>query len=79
MQITEACAECLYNKQKQETDNQAYLAEVRRILDNRTETDTSPYIVMLINRIRERYFGAGPDYSDLKNTIMTWFSEWRTP
>ena len=67
MQITETCAECLYNKQKEETDNQAYLDEVRNILDNRAQTDTSPYIVLLINRVRERYFGAGPDYRELKN------------
>lgn len=66
MRISENCAECLYDKQKKKTDNEAYLAEIKALIDNRRESDTSPYMVYLFNKVHERYFGAGADYKDIK-------------
>ena len=40
MRISESCAACLYDKQKNKTDDEEYLAEIRSLLDNRKETDT---------------------------------------
>ena len=66
MRISESCAACLYDRQKNKTDDEKYLAEIRSILDDRKETDTSPYMVYLFNKVHLRYFGAGADYSDIK-------------
>lgn len=66
MRITESCAACLYDKQRNKTDNEAYLAEIRELLDNRSESDTSPYMVYLFNKVSVRYFGKGADYKEIK-------------
>ncbi len=66
MRISESCAECLYDKQKNKTNNEAYLTEIKALIDNRRESDTSPYMVYLFNKVHERYFGAGADYKDIK-------------
>ena len=42
MRISQSCAECLYKRQKNKTDNEEYLAEIKKLLDNRRENDTSP-------------------------------------
>lgn len=68
MRITDSCAACLYDKQKNKTDNAQYLAEISSILDNRKESDTSPYMVYLFNKVHERYFGTGADYKDIKKS-----------
>ena len=66
MRISQSCAECLYKRQKNKTDNTEYLAEIKALLDNRKETDTSPYMVYLFNKVHVRYFGKGADYSVIK-------------
>ena len=66
MRISQSCAECLYKRQKNKTDNTEYLAEIKTLLDNRKETDTSPYMVYLFNKVHVRYFGKGADYSAIK-------------
>ncbi|MBQ6181243.1 MAG: DUF89 family protein [Ruminococcus sp.] len=66
MRIIQNCAECLYERQKNKTDNAEYLAEIKSLLDNRKETDTSPYMVYLFNKVHLKYFGRSADYSDIK-------------
>ena len=66
MRISETCAACLYDIQKNKTDNEEYLAEIRKILDNSKETDTGPYILYLFNKVHVRLFGEGADYKDIK-------------
>ena len=66
MRISESCARCLYDRQKEKTENPEYLAEIREILDNRKENDTSPYMVYLFNQVHVRYFGTGADYKSIK-------------
>lgn len=66
MRISQSCAECLYKRQKNKTDNTEYLAEIKALLDSRKETDTSPYMVYLFNKVHVRYFGKGADYSIIK-------------
>ncbi|MBO4878255.1 MAG: DUF89 family protein [Ruminococcus sp.] len=66
MRISQSCADCLYERQKKKTDNAGYLAEVKALLDNRRETDTSPYMVYLFNKVHMKYFGSSADYSDVK-------------
>ena len=66
MRISDSCAACLYDRQRSRTDNAQYLAEIRTLLDNRAENDTSPYMVYLFNRIHVKYFGAGADYRGIK-------------
>ena len=48
------------------TDNAEYLAEIKALLDNRSENDSSPYMVYLFNRIYVKYYGAGEDYRVIK-------------
>ena len=66
MRISESCAKCLYDRQLNKTDNKDYLAEIKNILDNRKENDTSPYMVYLFNKVHVKYFGKGADYKDIK-------------
>ena len=66
MRINECCAKCLYDRQKNKTDNAEYLAEIKALLDNRGEDDTSPYMVFLFNKVHVKYFGKGADYKDVK-------------
>ena len=35
MRISESCAACLYDKQKNKTNNEEYLKEIRNLIDNR--------------------------------------------
>ncbi|MCR5775580.1 MAG: ARMT1-like domain-containing protein [Lachnospiraceae bacterium] len=66
MRISEECAKCLYDRQKEKTGDPEYLAEIKALLDNRKDTDTSPYMVYLFNRIHTRHFGKGADYRAVK-------------
>ncbi len=66
MRISESCAKCLYDKQKNKTNDEAYLAEIQSIIDNRRENDTSPYLVYLFNKVHTRMFGQGADYKNIK-------------
>lgn len=68
MRISDSCAACLYDKQCKKTANQDYLAEIKGLLDNRGEDDTSPYIVYLFNKTYEKYFGRTMDYKKVKKT-----------
>lgn len=62
MRVSESCAKCLYDRQASKTDNQDYLDEIRSILNNRKDTDCSPYMVYLFNKVHVRYFGKPADY-----------------
>ena len=66
MRISPSCADCLYKRQKNKTDNSEYLAEIKSLLDNRKETDTSPYMVYLFNKAHIKHFGKTADYSVIK-------------
>ena len=66
MRISESCAKCLYDRQVNKTDNKAYLAEIKELLNNRKENDTSPYMVYLFNQLHVKYFGKSADYKDIK-------------
>ena len=66
MRISESCAKCLFDRQQNKTDNEEYLSEIRELLDNRGEDDTSPYMVYLFNKVHTRYFGKGADYKEIK-------------
>lgn len=66
MRITESCAACLYNKQKHLCSDEQYLSEIRRIIDNRGEDDTSPYLVYLFRKVYERNFGQRSSYRKIK-------------
>lgn len=66
MRVPESCAECLYDRQMHLTDDAKYLSEVKEIIDNRDEDDTSPYLVYKFNRVYERYFGKKAPYREIK-------------
>ena len=68
MRINDSCVACLYDKQKNKTDDPKYLARIRELLDNRGKDDTSPYMVYLFNKVHEEFFGAGADYTQVKKT-----------
>ena len=63
MRISEMCAECLYDRQKNRTDDEAYLAEVKRMLDTRTDEECSPYMVYRFNRLYEKLHGSVLSYA----------------
>jgi hypothetical protein len=68
MRISDRCAKCLYDRQANRTDNEAYLSEIKELLDNRRETDTAPFMVYQFNLAYKRYFGRTSDYSGIKKS-----------
>ena len=66
MRVNSFCAGCLWDKQRQKTDDPEYLDEVRRSIDSRTENDTAPYLVHLFRQAYERRFGKGEPYREVK-------------
>lgn len=66
MRVNSFCAACLWDKQLHKSDDPAYLAEVRQILDTRKDEDTAPYLVYLFNRAYERRFGKTEPYKRVK-------------
>ena len=66
MRISESCAKCLFDRQKDKTNNEEYLSQVKKIIDERGENDTSPYLVYLFNKTHEKIFGKSADYTDIK-------------
>lgn len=66
MRVNDQCAACLIDKQKHKTDDPGYLAEVERIIKNRKENDTAPYLVYLFNKAYEQRFGKTDPYRDIK-------------
>ena len=57
MRIPEICARCLYDRQAERSDNAEYLSEIKELIDNRSEDDTSPYMVFQFNKVHEELFG----------------------
>ena len=66
MRIPEICARCLYDRQAERSDNAEYLSEIKELIDNRSEDDTTAYMVYLFKQVHEKYYGAGQDYTDIK-------------
>ena len=66
MRVIESCAECLYDKQRHLSNDPQYLAEVREILENRREEDTSPYMVYLFSKAYEKRFGRSASYREIR-------------
>ena len=63
MRIPESCAQCLYGRQRKRTPDEAYLKEVRALLDARGENDTSPLLVYRFNQAYARRFGPSDGYA----------------
>ena len=66
MYISDRCAECLYDKQKARLDEEDYLREVRKLLNERRETDTAPYMVHQFNLLYEARCGQRDSYAGVK-------------
>ncbi|MBR4331267.1 MAG: DUF89 family protein [Clostridia bacterium] len=66
MRIPESCAQCLYSRQLKRMPDEAYLAEVRALIDGRGENDTSPLLVYRFNQAFARRFGLSGSYAQVK-------------
>ncbi len=66
MRVSKICADCLWDKQKNLSDDPAFLQEIRDIIDNRQEDDSSPYLVHLFGEVYERHFGIAKPYAGVK-------------
>ena len=62
MKTTQSCAACLYRRQRAVHDDPVYLARVRKILDERKPSDSSPYLSELFRLVREEMYGPDPDF-----------------
>lgn len=74
MRVSESCAQCLFDRQKNRTQNQDYLNTIKTILDNRSDSDTSPLLVYRFNQEYEKRFGKTDGYAEVKkhyNDLMT--------
>jgi len=72
--VNEKCVACLYDKQENSMESvkdkvkaQAYLEDVKSILDNRNDNDCAPYLVACFKEKYKEYFGeAASDFSEKK-------------
>ena len=82
MRVNSFCAACLWDKQLHKSDDPAYLAEVRQIIDTRKDEETAPYLVYLFNRAYERRFGKTEPYKQVKqkynDVVLSMENEIRT-
>lgn len=65
--VNDSCEACLYDKQERSMENvkdkdkaQAYLRDVKHILDNRNDNDCAPYLVACFKEKYKEYFGTTP-------------------
>ena len=66
MKVGEKCARCLYDHQVQKSTDPDYLAQVKDIIEGRSEEDTTAVLVYRIKQVHERMFGRSDNYSDVK-------------
>ena len=67
MRVSESCAKCLYDRQKARCGDDAYLALVRKIIEEREENDTSPLLVYRFSQAYEEMLGSPrTGYADVK-------------
>ena len=66
MRMNDTCAACLFDKQRNMTDDQRYLSKVKEIIENRKEEDTAPYLAYLFNREYEKIFGKKDSFAEIK-------------
>lgn len=66
MNRIKSCIECIYDKQKQISRDEAYLKEIKKIIDSRDENDKPPYLVYLFNQVYEKHFGERPSFKEIK-------------
>ena len=64
--LTESCARCLYDRQKKRYPDESYLKEVKRILEEREDEDTSPVLSYRFSQARIARFGKTDGYGPLK-------------
>ena len=66
MRIPESCAECLYDRQRARCQDEEYLAQVKKLIQERGENDTSPLLVYRFNTEYVKRFGKTAGYADVK-------------
>ena len=66
MRISESCAKCLYDRQRKRIPDKDYLAEVRKLIENRSENDTSPLMVYRFDQVFRQRFGTADSYAEVK-------------
>ena len=66
MRISESCAKCLYDRQRARCRNEEYLAQVKKLIEEREENDTSPLLVYRFNIEYEKRFGKTAGYAEGK-------------
>ena len=66
MRIPESCAKCLYDRQRARCLNDEYLAQVKKLIEERKENDTSPLLVYRFNKEYEKRFGKAAGYTEVK-------------
>ncbi|MBR6027763.1 MAG: DUF89 family protein [Clostridia bacterium] len=66
MRVPPDCAQCMFDRQRRRMPDEAYLAEVQAIIDNRAENDTSPLLVYRFDQAFTRRFGPQDSYAEVK-------------
>lgn len=66
MRIGEGCIQCIYDRETRRTDDEAYLAEIRAILEDWDPAVSAPYFEYLTNCKFKEHFGEIQSYSEIK-------------
>lgn len=66
MRVIESCAQCLFGKQKNISDDPSFLAEIREIIENRNEEDTAPYLIWKFSDVQKKYFSERQPFKEIK-------------
>ena len=66
MRLSEKCLQCLYEKEVRMTKDEAYLREIRDLLEHWNPEQSAPYMEYCINQVYERHFGKTHRYDAIK-------------
>lgn len=66
VRLPEKCAACLYDHQAKKCSDEAFLTEVRNIIEERDEEDSTAVLVYRIKKVYERFYGKPEGYADIK-------------
>lgn len=66
VRLPEKCAACLYDHQAKKCSDEAFLTEVRNIIEERDEEDSTAVLVYRIKKVYESFYGKPEGYADVK-------------
>jgi len=66
MRISPFCEECLYQKERSKSENEDFLKEVRKLLEERDDQVSAPYMIYFFKKLYAKYGIVEKDWKPIK-------------